>query len=181
MKTNSRLGIQISLAIGIGIALTHLLKIEKAYWSLLTIILLICPRYEQTLYKSFLRIASTVLGSTLCGVTLWLFDYPQTYFFLAGLGAYLVVYYGKISYFKTIFSASVMVIATFGILEPWSWSIVNQRIWQTALGAGIAILVSVFITPMRNKTKYFATVQRDFAPRYSLFLPSSTQGKTSRR
>ena len=159
MKTNNRLSIQVPLAITVGIVVTHLLKIDKPYWTLLTIILLICPRYEQTLFKSFLRIVSTILGSTLCGVTLWLFNYPQTYYILAGTGAYFIIYYGKISYFKSIFFASVMVIALFGIAEPWSWQIVSKRIFQTALGASIAIFVSIIITPDKNKRTYFATVQ----------------------
>ncbi len=159
MKTNNRLGIQTSLAIGIGIAITYLLQIEKPYWTLLTIILLICPRYEQTLYKSFLRIVSTVLGTTLCGITLWIFDFSQTYYLLAGLGAYFTIYYGKISYFKTIFSASVMVIATLGIIDPWSWTLVTARIYQTALGALVATIITIIISPIKNKNEYFATVK----------------------
>ncbi len=159
MKTNRRLGFQTSLAIGLGIFITYFLQIEKPYWTLLTIILLICPRYEQTLYKSFLRIVSTILGTTLCGVTLWILDTPQTYYLLAGLGAYFTVYYGKISYFKTIFSASVMVIATLGIVDPWSWTAVASRIYQTALGAFVATFITIIISPVKNKSEYFSTVK----------------------
>ncbi len=154
MRTNKRLALQISLSVAIAIVVAYFLDIQNPYWTLLAILVLICPRYEQTLHKSFLRILSTILGATLGGIVIWLADFPTTYLLLAGIGGYFTIYYGRISYFKTIFFASVMVVAIAGILHPWSWAIVLSRILQTGLGAIIALIVSMIISPSKNYAEY---------------------------
>ncbi len=159
MRTNKRLALQISLSSAIAIVVTLLLDIQKPYWTLLTILLLICPRYEQTLHKSFLRILSTILGATVGGIIIWISDSPLMYLSLAGISGYFTIYYGRISYFKTIFFASVMVIALAGILSPWSWTIVVSRIFQTGLGAIIALAVSMIVSPRKNYDEYLDTVK----------------------
>lgn len=152
---STRMGLQAAVSIAIAAGLGYLLPIEKPYWALLTAMLLISQTWGESVKKSIERVSMTIAGGAL-GTLLYYFaqDYKLLCFTMMLSSVFLIIYFIEISYLVSVFFVTVFVVFLFAGLQGWNTHLLVTRIYETFIGAIIAIITSAIIFPIKAHNKF---------------------------
>ncbi|NYT39058.1 FUSC family protein [Allopusillimonas soli] len=116
-----------------------------SYWIILTIIIVLKPGYALTRQRNGWRLAGTLIG---CALALLLFNVthdPAIY--LAILVVACILGYGlvQINYMMAAIFNTLFVLLVFHFLSPTTNLVIGERLVDTVLGCGIALLCSYIL------------------------------------
>lgn len=139
-----RTAITFAVGIAIGIYFPH----QKSYWILLTISIILRPNYSLTLQKANQRVVGTIVGALLG------FGIVSLPFFNNTIGIVVLIFaaWGSFTFnvlnYRTsvVFTTIVALMSNYFIL-PDFFSIFEQRILDTLIGAGLSMIALYVLWP----------------------------------
>ncbi|MTI45490.1 putative membrane protein YccC [Roseibium hamelinense] len=154
ISPSARLALQGGLAAGITVAIGHVLDLKHAYWTTMTVILVLSNSLGQTLRRSIERVAGTVIGVGIAfGAFVFWQQAPDVLGALA-LAAFMFIF---IAMERSYMAGSIIIgfcavlglhlvsgIGTAGMLE---------RVYDTAIGAAAGFVVSILVFPIKTDTR----------------------------
>ncbi|MEW5676056.1 FUSC family membrane protein [Flavobacterium enshiense] len=156
-STTFRHSLRLSITILIGFIIGQVLPFQNGYWILLTIVVIMRPGYGLTKQRSFERIYGTLLGGAIAFGILY---FTQNHYVLGTLSVIAMVFgyaYSQINYKIGATFVTVYVIFIFGMITPNVLEVIQYRVLDTLLGAGLAFLANYFLWPsweFLNLNKY---------------------------
>ncbi|NSL85488.1 FUSC family protein [Chitinophaga solisilvae] len=172
-----RHAIRVSLATVTGYLLGQALHLDRVYWILLTIIVILKPGFGLTRSRSIQRLIGTVLGALFAAGLLYLTNNDTIIFItmlLSILGAYSFM---SFRYTLSVFFVTPFIIFLLHFLHPSDLYNAAQRVLDTFIGGGIAFLANILLWPswehntlpsymqkmMQANRKYFERVMTVYA------------------
>lgn len=152
---STRMGLQAATAVFIATLLGYTLPIERPYWAILTAMVLVSQTFGESIKKSFERILMTILGGIVGTMIYFYFkNYPLILFCLTLATVFLIIYFIEISYLVSMFFLTVFVVFLFASIQGWSTHLLLTRIYETFIGAAIALISTAVIFPIRVHHRY---------------------------
>jgi uncharacterized membrane protein YgaE (UPF0421/DUF939 family) len=150
----TRVAIQMGTAVGIAIVLGDLLSERRFYWAVIAAFITFMGANnagEQT-RKALYRVGGTLVGIAI-GSLLANAVGHDTYWSLGVILAALFFgfYLMRINYAFMVVGITVMVSQLYVQLDEFSNSLLVLRLEETALGAGVAIVVVTLVLPLRTR------------------------------
>jgi uncharacterized membrane protein YccC len=169
-----RHALRVSIAAVSGYLLGQALRLDRVYWVLLTIVVILKPGFGISKTRSYQRIIGTITGALFAAGVLYLTDNTTIIFTLmliCILGAYSFV---TQQYTISVFFTTPFVIFLLHFLHPAHLQNVELRVLDTFIGVGIAFLASLLLWPswehnylpnymtkmMQDNARYFEQVIR---------------------
>ncbi|MGS0527678.1 FUSC family protein [Zobellia nedashkovskayae] len=138
-----RLAVTVMIGYGIG----TIFDFQNPYWILLTIIIILRPSYGLTKTRSKDRIIGTLIGGAIAFIIVSLVQ--NTYLFaVLGIGSLIVAFSMLQRNYKTAATfITLSVIFIYGILRPDILTVIQFRILDTVIGAGLSFLATLVLWP----------------------------------
>jgi uncharacterized membrane protein YccC len=151
VKPGARTGARAAVAALLAVAIACLFMLPRAYWAILTAVVLVAETWRESAKKAFQRVGMTVLG---CGIAFALHfptaHLPHVTLGLMFLFVYLAVYFRTASYPLMTFFITLYVAFLFSVLGEWTPQILLVRIYETAIGGGTALLAAGLVRGKRS-------------------------------
>ncbi|WP_291909235.1 FUSC family membrane protein [Chitinophaga sp. CB10] len=147
-----RHAIRVSLATVTGYILGMALELDRVYWILLTIIVILKPGFGLTRSRSIQRVIGTVLGALFAAGLLYLTSNGTIIFFamlLCILGAYSFM---SFRYTLSVFFVTPFVIFLLHFLHPSDLYNAAQRVLDTFIGGSLAFIANMVVWPSWEHT-----------------------------
>lgn len=140
--------LRLSVAIMIGYALGNLFAFQNPYWILLTIIVIMRPSYGLTKTRSKDRILGTLIGSAIAtGIVFWVQD-PYVYGVLGAITLIIAFSMLQKNYRASATFITLSVIFIYAIAQPDVLTVIQYRIIDTLIGAGLSYLAMLWLWPV---------------------------------
>ncbi|MDF2867946.1 MAG: putative rane protein, partial [Gammaproteobacteria bacterium] len=153
LTPTTRMAIQAAIAVTLAILFGHYFQFERAYWAILTTMVLVCQTWGESVRKSITRIGMTIVGGiTGTLIYFWVKDYHLLFICLLGC-IFFAVFFLETSYLWVVFFLTNLVVFLFALLQSWNVKLLAARIEETFIGAVIAIATTALILPTRAKTQ----------------------------
>ncbi len=148
-----RLGAQAALAVAIALGLSELGWTARPLWVAATAMLIVCGSFGENLVRGAERTFGTIAG-VIAAHFVWLAVAPwpglQFGAVVAALFGFLVTFGG--TYRWSVFWATILVLVLLHYLLP-SGEFEIVRLIDTLIGAGIGVVASLVLLPMRVTTR----------------------------
>ncbi|RAJ73499.1 putative membrane protein YccC [Chitinophaga dinghuensis] len=144
---NFRHAIRVSLATVAGYILGMSLHLDRVYWILLTIIVILKPGFGLTRSRSIQRLIGTILGALFAAGLLYLTHNPTIIFIsmlLCILGAYSFM---SFKYTLSVFFVTPFIIFLLHFLHPSDLYNAAQRVLDTFIGGALAFIANMVLWP----------------------------------
>ncbi len=142
-----RHSLRLTITLMIGLLLGEFFIFQNSYWILLTIIVILRPGYGLTKQRSFDRIIGTVGGGAIAFAILFFVGNNVVIATLAVLSMLLGFAFTQTNYKIGAGFVTMYVILLYGLLIPGSNQVVEFRILDTIVGAGLAFTANYFLWP----------------------------------
>ncbi|WP_349313853.1 FUSC family membrane protein [Chitinophaga sp. MM2321] len=152
-----RHAIRVSLATVTGYVLGLALNLDRVYWILLTIIVILKPGFGLTRSRSIQRLIGTVTGALFAAGLLYL-THNDTIIFITMLICILGAYsFMSFRYTLSVFFVTPFIIFLLHFLHPADLYNATQRVLDTFIGGGLAFFANILLWP---------TWEHNFLPDY---------------
>jgi uncharacterized membrane protein YgaE (UPF0421/DUF939 family) len=150
----TRTAIQMGVAAGGAIALGVVVSSYRFYWALIAafITFMGANNSGEQVRKALFRVAGTVVGIVVGSLLVKAVGH-HTYWSVAVilLALFFGFYLMRVNYAFMVVGITVMVSQLYLQLGEYSNSLLVLRLEETALGAGVAIIVVLFVLPLRTR------------------------------
>lgn len=146
-STIFRHSLRLTIALLIGFIFGKILPFDNVYWILLTIIVIMRPGYGLTKQRSFHRTVGTILGGLLAFGILFFVKDNIIISVLSILCMLLGFSFTQTNYKVSATFVTMYVVFIYGIVTPNIGDLVQFRILDTLVGAGLAFLANHFLWP----------------------------------
>ena len=146
-STIFRHSLRLTIALLVGFIIGKILPFHNVYWILLTIIVIMRPGYGLTKQRSFHRILGTVLGGLIAFGILFFVKDNIIISILSILCLLLGFSFTQTNYKVSATFVTMYVVFIYGIVTPNIGDLVQFRILDTIVGAGLAFLANHFLWP----------------------------------
>ena len=142
-----RYALRFSVAAGAGLAVGRSLGLDKGYWVLITIAVVVKPQLSLSITSTLHRVGGTLLGALL-GIVL-VIALPNAWgliaalFVLAVIGISLI----RVNYGLAVVFITPLVLVLLNVAAPGHWQVADIRVVNTLLGAAIGLLATTAILP----------------------------------
>ena len=178
-----RLAVTVMIGYGIG----TIFDFQNPYWILLTIIIILRPSYGLTKTRSKDRIIGTLIGGAIAFIIVSLVQ--NTYLFaVLGIGSLIVAFSMLQRNYKTAATfITLSVIFIYGILRPDILTVIQFRILDTVIGAGLSFLATLVLWPawgflsMNNNLKNCLIANKNFLREIAAFYSLNKKDHTTLR
>lgn len=186
-STIFRHSLRLTSTIMIAFLIGSLFPFQNVYWILLTIVVIMRPGYGLTKERSFHRIIGTVAGG-LIAFALLLF--VQNHIIIGALAITAMILgftFTSINYKIGATFVTIYVVFVYGIITPNINDVIQYRILDTVVGAGLAFLANYFFWPSWEfmsqpiYIKKSIEANRDYLNEISLFYNNKGDVTTSYR
>ncbi|HEY9259217.1 FUSC family protein [Chitinophaga sp.] len=172
-----RHAIRVSLATVAGYGLGMAFHLDRVYWILLTIVVILKPGFGLTKSRSIQRLIGTVTGALFAAGLLYI-THNNTVIFIVMLLCILGAYsFMSFQYTLSVFFVTPFIIFLLHFLHPSDLYNVTQRVLDTFVGGGIAFFANMLLWPtwehnflpdymkkmMEANRKYFELVMRAYS------------------
>lgn len=142
-KHSLRLGTMTMIGFGVGMVLS----LQNPYWILLTLIVIMRPTYGLTKTRSKERIIGTLIGGALATGIVLLTQNTTVYAILAIIS--MITAYSMIqrNYKAGATFITLFVVFVYALLRPDIFNVIQYRIMDTLIGAGLATIANLFLWP----------------------------------
>ena len=160
LLNETKLGLRAAVATLATLLVTaHVFNLPRSYWAILTTMALVSASWGETVMRAWYRIGMTIVGCAV-GTALWWWLGPTDWLWLILLVAsWLVVFYLPVSYAKAMFGLGVTVVMLFSLIGMWNNTLLLERIYETIIGAIVAVLVTRVVLPQRAQSQ-LSTLQK---------------------
>jgi uncharacterized membrane protein YccC len=136
-----RHALRLALVAGIGEIVAQASGLPKAYWIVLTILIVLRPDYASTIYRGVQRAGGTVIGSGL-GLATALLLHAGTAVLVAAVGVTMTVAYAVFAVNYLLFAVFLtdFVVTLLALLGETAEKTVTARLIGTGVGAGLALI-----------------------------------------
>ena len=142
-----RHSLRITVTLMFALLLGRYFVFGNAYWILLTIIVIMRPGYGLTKQRSRDRVLGTIAGSLVAFGLLVLVDNVVIIGIMAVLFMLLGFAFTQIDYKVAAAFVTIYVILLYGLITPDSNQVIEYRIIDTIIGAGLAFAANYFLWP----------------------------------
>lgn len=142
-----RHALRVSLAMVFAYALGSLLQVEKTYWVLLTVIVIMRPSYGLTKQRSIYRVAGTFIGVI---ISLFIVQWSTSIYLFVGIAAVSMVFAFSLlqrNYLLSSIAVTLNVIFVFSLIESNLYTVITFRLIDTVIGALVSLFISYIIFP----------------------------------
>jgi uncharacterized membrane protein (TIGR01666 family) len=142
-----RHSLRVAIVMLIGFVVAKSFNFSHSYWILLTILVILKPGFSLTKQRNYERIIGTVVGAFIgMGVLIYVKDKNTLFIILlfCMIGSYS---FQRKNYVVSVFFMTPYVLVLFDFLGMGSLSIARERIYDTLIGSGIALLASYSLFP----------------------------------
>lgn len=142
-----RHSLRVAIVMLIGFVVAKSFNFSHSYWILLTILVISKPGFSLTKQRNYERIIGTVIGAFIgMGVLIYVKDKNTLFIILlfCMIGSYS---FQRKNYVVSVFFMTPYVLVLFDFLGMGSLSIARERIYDTLIGSGIALLASYSLFP----------------------------------
>lgn len=146
-STIFRHSLRLTITILIGFVIGKILPFQNVYWILMTIVVIMRPGYGLTKNRSFQRIFGTILGGIIAFGVLTLVHNNIAISIFAILAMLLGFSFTQINYKVSATFVTMYVVFIYGIITPNISDLIQYRILDTLVGAGLAFLANHFLWP----------------------------------
>src|SRR5215468_5254480 len=142
-----RYALRFSVAVGLGLAVGRYLGLDKGYWVLITIAVVVKPQLSLSTTSTIHRVAGTLLGALL-GILL-IIALPSAWGLIAALFVVAVIgiSLARVNYGLAVVFITPMVLVLLNVADPGDWQVADIRVVNTLLGATIGLLATSAILP----------------------------------
>ena len=140
--------IRLMVSIGVATAISEVLPLQRSYWVVLTVAIVLKPDFGSVFARGVQRGAGTIIGAVLGAVILALVPYgPWLLVPFALLAALLP--YGRTRNFglQAVF-LTPLVVVLIDLLAPGGWRLAEDRLIDTLIGCAVALVVGYAPWPM---------------------------------
>lgn len=139
--------LRIAVVTLIGFAVGIIFELQNSYWILLTIIVIMRPNFGLTKMRSKERTIGTVIGAVIAVGIVLLTQNTMIYGILAIVS--LVISFSMIqrNYKAAATFITLSVVFIYALLRPDIFSVIQYRVTDTLIGAGLATLGNLFLWP----------------------------------
>lgn len=146
-STIFRHSLRLTLTIFAGIVIGHLMSVEKVYWILLTIVVILRPGYGLTKERSYQRIFGTVLGGFIAFGIISVVQDPIIISGFAIVAMLLGFTFTQTNYKVGATFVTIYVVFIYAMLTPNVRDVVQFRIMDTLVGALLAFSANYLLWP----------------------------------
>ncbi|MFA6277288.1 MAG: FUSC family membrane protein [Pedobacter sp.] len=142
-----RHSLRVAIVMLIGFVVAKSLDFAHSYWILLTILVISKPGFSLTKERNYQRIIGTVIGAFIgMGVLIYIHDKNTLFVILliCMIGCYS---FQRKNYVVSVLFMTPYILILFDFLGMGSLSIARERIYDTLIGSGIALLASYSLFP----------------------------------
>lgn len=142
-----RHSLRLSATLMVGYAVGNLFPLQNPYWILLTIIVIMRPSYGLTKTRSKDRIIGTLIGGALATGFVLLIQNAYVYGALGIVSLVIAFAMVQKNYKASATFITLSVIFIYAILQPDVLTVIQYRIVDTVLGAGLSFLAIAVLWP----------------------------------
>src|SRR5690606_18243158 len=139
--------LRLAVVVMAGYAIGEYFALQNAYWILLTIIVIMRPTYGLTKTRSKQRTAGTLIGAAIAVGIVFLTQDPVIYSILAVSSLVTAFAMVQKNYKTSAIFITLSVVFIYALLEPNVLSVIQYRVVDTLIGAGLATLGNIFLWP----------------------------------
>ena len=156
--------IRLMICIGVAAATSEVLPLQRSYWVVLTVAIVLKPDYGSVFARALQRGIGTIVGAVLGAVILAVVPYgPLLLIPMAVLAAGLP--FGRSRNFGLMATfLTPLVVVLIDLLTPTGWRLAGERLVDTLLGCAIVLLIGYAPWPMSwhsHLPRQFAATLRD--------------------
>jgi len=139
--------LRLALVVMIGFAIGAYFSLQNAYWILLTIVVIMRPNYGLTKERSKQRILGTLIGGVIAtGIVLLVQN--TTVYAVLGIISLVIAFSMVQRNFKTSATfITLSVVFIYALLQPDVLNVIQFRIVDTIIGAGLAAIGNALLWP----------------------------------
>ena len=174
-STIFRHSLRITITILIGLVLGHFLPFQNSYWILLTIVVIMRPGYGLTKMRSYERIYGTVLGGLIAFGVVSIIHNNLVLSILSIICMLLGFLFTQKNYKLGATFVTIYVVFVYVMLTPNIETVIQYRILDTVVGAGLAFIANYFFWPsweflsVRNFLEQSIKANSNYLKQISLF------------
>jgi len=143
MRETTKIGFQVVIAMIIALFIMRFSHIGKPYWCGMTVLYLFAASSGESNLKAVTRTAITIIGGILASIIVHYLKLPLPIdLVILAVITYFLFYYLAISYVASTFFGVFFVVYIYLMVGQWNSDILLMRIYETAIGAAIVIIVS---------------------------------------
>lgn len=142
-----RHALRISLVMLVGFSIGYYFSIQNAYWILLTIIVIMRPNYGLTKQRTRQRIVGTLIGAVVAVGIVFLTQNKTVYGILALFSLTVAFSMIQRNYRTAAIFITLSIIFIYSLLQPDILNVIEYRIIDTLVGAGLAALGNYILWP----------------------------------
>ena len=139
--------LRLALVVMVGFTIGGYFSVQNPYWILLTIIVIMRPNYGLTKERSKQRIIGTLIGGAIATGIVLLIQDTTVYAVLAILSLVLAFSMVQRNYKTSATFITLSVVFIYALLKPDVLNVIQYRIIDTVLGAGLAALGNALLWP----------------------------------
>lgn len=138
-----RLAVTVMLGYGLG----SFFNFQNPYWILLTVVVIMRPSYGLTKSRTKDRILGTLLGGALAYGIVFLVQNPYVYAILGVLSLVIAISMVQKNYKASATFITLCVVFAYAITQPDVLNVIQYRILDTLLGAGLSFFSMLWLWP----------------------------------
>lgn len=139
--------LRLAIVVMIGYAIGAYFSLQNAYWILLTIIVIMRPNYGLTKTRSKQRTAGTLIGAAIAVGVVLLTQNVVIYGILAVVSLIIAFAMVQKNYKTSAVFVTLSVVFIYALLEPNVLNVIQYRVLDTLIGAGLATLGNILLWP----------------------------------
>ncbi|RYY69216.1 MAG: hypothetical protein EOO13_10170 [Chitinophagaceae bacterium] len=143
-----RHALRMALALVAGYVVSLFFKVDRGYWILLTIVVILKPAYSLSKQRNYDRLIGTAVGIAVGMLLLFSLKNDNVllvlmFFFMAGSYTFM-----RTNYFMSVLLMTPYLLIFFHLLYPYNLKdLMIDRLVDTAIGSVIAFIASLFLVP----------------------------------
>ncbi|MEP6260593.1 MAG: FUSC family membrane protein [Gillisia sp.] len=139
--------LRLAIVVMVGYAIGAYFSLQNAYWILLTIIVIMRPNYGLTKTRSKQRTVGTLIGAAIAVGIVFLTQNLVVYGFLSVISLIVAFSMVQKNYKTSAIFVTLSVVFIYALLEPNVLDVIQYRVLDTLIGAGLATLGNIILWP----------------------------------
>lgn len=142
-----RYALRFSVAVGAGLAVSRGLGLEKGYWVLITIAVVVKPQLSLSTTSTIHRVIGTVLGALVGLLAVVTVSSSWGLVIVMSMMTVLGISFLQVNYGLAVVFITPLIIVLLNVVAPGHWQLADIRVADTLLGAAIGLIATVAILP----------------------------------
>jgi uncharacterized membrane protein (TIGR01666 family) len=140
--------LRLSVTLMGGYIIGTLFHFQNPYWILLTIIVIMRPSYGLTKSRSKDRIIGTLIGGAIASATVFLIQSSVVFGILGIINLIIALSMVQKNYRAGATFITLSVIFIYAIIQPDILTVIQYRIVDTLIGAGLSVMAMLWLWPV---------------------------------